>query len=90
MALQAIEHETPKQPMKPGQPERIDPEYNRHGTTGIIASRNVATGEIVHPLVQPTRREEDYLEHIKGVFSLNPMDKFIFINDNLNTHLPAG
>ena len=86
MALQALEHTNPKQTMKPGQVERIDPEYERRGTTGIIASRNVATGEIVHPLIQPTRKEEDYLEHIDGVVSRNPTDRHIFINDNLNTH----
>ena len=86
MAIQAIEHTTPKTPMESSQIERIDPDYQRHGTTGIIASRNVATGEIVHPLVQPTRKEEDYLEHIKRVVSLNPNDKTFFINDNLNTH----
>jgi hypothetical protein len=87
MALQALEHKNPKQTMKPGQPERIDPEYERRGTTGIIASRNVATGEIVEPLIQPTRTEEDYLLHIKNVFAVFPEDKHIFINDNLNTHM---
>jgi len=86
MALQALEHENPKQSMKPGQVERIDPEYSRHGTTGIIASRNVATGEIVAPLIQPTRKEEDYLWHIRNVLAVFPKDKHIFINDNLNTH----
>ena len=86
MALQAIEHENPKQTMKPGQVERIDPEYERHGTTGIIASRDVATGEIVEPLIQPTRKEEDYLLHIKNVVAIFPDDKHIFINDCLNTH----
>ena len=86
MALQALEHENPKQTMKPGVVERIDPEYKRHGTTGIIASRNVATGEIVAPLIQPTRKEEDYLEHIETVVSLFPNDRHIFINDQLNTH----
>jgi hypothetical protein len=86
MALQAIEHGKPKQSMKPGQVERIDPDYDRHGTTGIIASRNVATGEIVAPLIQPTRTEEDYLQHIEDVINMNIYDKHIFINDNLNTH----
>jgi transposase len=86
MALQALEHENPKQTMKPGQPERIDPEYSRHGTTGIIASRNVATGEIVAPLIQSTRKEEDYLWHIRNVLAVFPKDKHIFVNDNLNTH----
>lgn len=84
--IQAKEHVNPKQVMKPGQPERIDPEYIRHGTTGLIASRNVATGEIVAPLIQPTRKEEDFAKHIKNVVAINPHDKHYFIVDNLNTH----
>ena len=87
MGVQAKEHANPKQPMKPGQPERIDPEYIRHGTSGIIASRNVATGEIVTPLVQPTRTEEDFAEHIDAVICENPEFKHIFITDNLNIHV---
>jgi len=86
MGIQAKEHARPKQAMKSGVPERIDPEYKRHGTTGIIASRNVATGEIVKPMVQPTRTEEDFLTHIESVVSLHPRDKHIFIVDNLNIH----
>jgi transposase len=72
--------------MKEGCVERIDPEYIRHGTTGIIASRNVATGEIVAPMVQPTRTEEDFAQHISDVININPFGRHIFINDNLNTH----
>ena len=87
MGVQAKEHKNPKQNMEPGQPERIDPEYIRHGTTGLIASRNVATGEIVAPLIQPTRTEEDFARHIEDVFSQNPNDIHIFITDNLNTHM---
>jgi hypothetical protein len=87
MGIQAKEHTRPKQTMKAGVPERIDPEYRRHGTTGIIASRNVATGEIVNPAVQPTRTEKDFLAHCESVISLHPNDKHIFITDNLNTHM---
>jgi len=86
MGIQAKEHANPKQTMKAGQPERIDPEYIRHGTSGLIASRDVVTGEIVEPMIQPTRTEEDYSAHIKSVISHNPDDKNIFINDNLNIH----
>ena len=50
------------------------------------ASHNVATGEIVAPLIQPTRKEEDYLWHIINVLAVFPEDKHFFINDNLNTH----
>ena len=35
--IQAKQHANPKQSMQPGQIERVDPEYIRHGTTGIIA-----------------------------------------------------
>ena len=87
MALQATEHKNPKQAMKPGQVERIDPEYERHGTTGIIASRNVATGEIIHPLVQPTRKEPDFAKHIELIVNTDPFGKHIFVTDHLNTHL---
>ena len=87
MGIQAKEHSNPKQPMSSGHPERIDPEYVRHGTSGVIASRDVATGAIVSPMIQPTRTEEDFLAHITAVFSLNPNDKHIFITDNLNTHM---
>ena len=73
--------------MEPGQPERVDPEYIRHGTTGLIASRDVATGEIVMPLIQPTRTEVDFANHIEQVVSVYPEDKHIFIADNLNTHM---
>lgn len=73
--------------MRPGQVERIDPEYERHGTSGLIASRKVATGEIVGPMIQPTRTEPDFLQHIQNVVALHPEDKNIFITDNLNTHM---
>ena len=86
MGIHAREHVNPRQNMKPGQIERIDPEYIRHGVSGLIASRNVATGEIVGPLVQPERKELDFLLHVKIVVSLNPNDRHIFIMDGLNTH----
>lgn len=72
--------------MKRGKVEKIEEEYIRNGTTGLIASRNVATGEIIAPLIQPTRTEIDFAEHIKGVIDLSPNSKHIFIMDQLNTH----
>ena len=86
MGIHAREHKNPSIQMKEGCPERIDPEYIRHGTSGIIASRDVATGKIESPMVQPTRTEEDFLQHIQGVYNQNPGNKHIFVTDNLNTH----
>jgi transposase len=87
MGIQANEHTHPKQAMKSGQPERVDPEYVRHGTSGLIASRDIVSGEIVKPMIQPTRKEEDFAAHIESVISLFPTAKHIFITDNLNTHM---
>jgi transposase len=86
MGVQAREHANPKQTMQQGQVERCDPEYIRHGTSGIIASRNVATGEIVEPMIQPTRTEEDFAKHVEQVVNKEPEAQYIFIVDNLNTH----
>jgi len=90
MGIQAKEHINPKKCMKPGQPEGIDPEYKRHGTSGMIASLNVATGEIVEAMIQPTRTEKDFVAHIESVISHNPNDKHIFVLDKLNTHISEG
>ena len=87
MSIKAREHVNPKQPMQAGQPERVDPEYIRHGTTGIIASRDVVTGEIVMPMIQAERKEEDFLAHIENVISFSSDSRYIFILDNLNTHM---
>lgn len=84
--IQAREHKNPKKTMISGKPECIDPEYIRHGTTGLIASRNVATGEMVAPMIQPNRKEEDFARHIGDVVNLAPEDRYCFIMDNLNTH----
>jgi transposase len=84
--VQATEHANSKRTVEPGKPERIDPEYIRHGTSGIIASINVATGAIVAPLIQPTRTETDYALHIKQVIDQDTIASYIFINDILNTH----
>jgi len=76
-----------KHTVESGKPERVDPEYIRHGTSGIIASFNVASGEIVAPLIQPTRTELDYTHHIQKVIAdCDPLGRYIFVNDNLNTH----
>lgn len=84
--IQAREHKNPKRLMEPGYPERLDPEYIRHGTTGMIASFAIATGEIVAPMIRKNRKEEDFAEHIADVVATAPQAKHIFILDNLNIH----
>jgi len=72
--------------MIPGSIEKCEQEYTRNGTSGIIASRNIVTGKIVAPLIQPTRTEIDFVKHIENVVQENPENKHIFVMDQLNTH----
>lgn len=50
--------------MRPGQPERIEYEYKRHGTLCLIGNWNVVTGQMIAPTIGTTRTEEDFVWHI--------------------------
>ena len=63
--IQALERIAPTQPMQPGQVERREFEYTRHGTQCLIGNFDVVTGEVVEPTVQATRTEEDFAGHIE-------------------------
>lgn len=84
--IQALEHKYLAKLVKPGEVEKCEHEYIRHGTTALIASRNVATGEIVMPMLNDTRTEKDFVKHIADVVGVLPEDGYVFIMDQLNTH----
>jgi transposase len=85
--VQALERKHPDLAMTPGQAVRREVEYIRHGTLCFIVSRDVATGQVVAPSVGPTRTEEDFVQHIRGVVASDPGAKqWHFVADNLNTH----
>ena len=58
--IQALERAAPTKPMRPGCPERREHEYIRHGTRSLIATFNVATGQVLAPTLGPTRTETDF------------------------------
>jgi len=82
--IQALERKTTS--MKPGQIERQDPTYIRHGTQCLIANFEVATGKMITPTIGNTRTEEDFRNHIYNSIQTAPQAKWIFIVDQLNTH----
>ncbi len=84
--IQALEHAHPAEPMKAGQVQRVEQEYLRRGTSGLIASRSVVDGKIIAPLIQPTRTESDFVQHVREVIALDSMAGYRLIMDNLNTH----
>ena len=84
--IPAREDKHPVLPMMPGHVERKEFETIRQGTSGLIASRNIVTGKVEAPLIQPTRTEADFAQHIAAVVNLQPDAPHIFVLDNLNTH----
>jgi putative transposase len=85
--IQAIERRAPTQEMLPGQIQRIEHGYDRHGTVCLMANFDVAQGKIIAPTISSTRREEDFLKHIEQTIASDPKaTQWHFISDNLNTH----
>lgn len=73
--------------MRPGDVERREFEYIRHGTLSFILSRDVVTGQILAPHAGPTRTEDDFLAHLQAVVASDPTAyRWHFVLDNLNIH----
>lgn len=84
--IQALERIAPTKPMRPGQEERREFEYKRHGTQCLIGNLEVPTGRVISPTVQATRTEEDFAGHIARSVATDPEAGWIFVADNLTTH----
>lgn len=84
--IQALERKAPTKPMRPGQVEKREFEYTRHGTQTLIGNFEVATGRVIAPTVQPTRDEQDFARHIGRTIATDAGAGWIFIADNLTTH----
>jgi hypothetical protein len=72
--------------MEPGQPERREFEYIRHGTQSMIINFEVATGQVITPSIGDTRTEADFAAHIRQTIASDPDGVWVFVLDNLNTH----
>lgn len=84
--IQALERLSPTQPAKPGHLERREFAYERHGTCCLIASLEVALGQMIAPTIGSTRKEIDFAQHIEAVIATDLRGGWIFITDQLNTH----
>ena len=88
--LQAIERKHPTLPMRPGLIERREFEYIRHGTLCLTCNLVVATGKVLRSTISETRTESDFVTHIAQTVSSAPDAGWIFVADQLNTHISAG
>ena len=85
--VQALERKHPTLPMRPGDVERQEFEYERQGTQCFIINFEVATGKVVAPSYGYTRTEEDFLYHIKQTVESDLLaPRWHFVVDNLNIH----
>lgn len=85
--IQALERCHPTRPMMPGRVELREFEYERHGTQVLIANFEIATGRLIAPFVGDTRTEMDFAFHIARTIATDPDAPWVFITDQLNTHM---
>ncbi len=88
--MQALERTAPTKDVKPGEVERREFEYTRHGTLTLIANFDVATGRVETPSIGPTRTEQDFLSHIRSTVDTDPDAVWVIVSDRLNTHRSAS
>ena len=63
--IQAKERLYAERPMKKGKARRVEYEYLRHGTLGLMANFEVATGKLESSTISETRTEADFVKHIE-------------------------
>lgn len=84
--IQALERIAPSLPMRPGDVERIEFEYKRHGTLCLIGNWDVVLGQMIAPTIGRTRTEFDFAWHIHDTIATDPDAKWRIVLDNLNVH----
>ncbi len=81
----------PPLPVEPGQPERVDYEYERRGTRNLFVMVEPQAGWR-HVEVTEQRTMQDYAKVVRWlVDEVYPHAEYIrLVQDNLNTHTPAS
>jgi len=78
-------------PATPGQPQRVDDEYDRRGTANLFMSFEPLAGKR-HVKVTERRTAVDVAERLRDVVDAHypQAEKIVLVMDNLNTHKPAS
>lgn len=84
---QLVADVTPPLPMRPGQPERVDYEYERRGTANLFMLFEPLAGWR-HVKVTDRRTKLDFAEVLKDLSDVHypEAEKIVLVMDNLNTH----
>jgi transposase len=78
-------------PLQPGQAERVDGEYVRHGTANLFITSEPLRGWR-HVTVTDQRRRVDFAPVIQALVDEHfpEAERIVLVMDNLNTHSPAS
>ena len=78
-------------PAEPGQPERVDYEYERCGTANLFLTCEPLAGHR-HVTVTERRTAVDFAEAVRDLLEVRypHADRVVLVMDNLNTHKPAA
>ena len=74
--IQTLERDAPTKPMIPGHVKKREYNYERHGTTCLMGNLNVATSEVIAPMLNATRNETDFAKNIENIIATDPSKKF--------------
>jgi hypothetical protein len=86
-SIQAKERLHPDKSAKLGHVAKLEAEYGRHGTLCLMPSFDVVVGKIIVFRLEETRTEADFAAHIENTINVDPDAKWIFVADQLNTHV---
>lgn len=83
--IQALDRTQPMLPLTAGKPRTWSNEYVRHGTRSLLASLDIATGEVVAQ-VTLDRKSATFLGFLDSLVEHYPGQRLCVVMDNLNTH----
>jgi len=78
-------------PAEPGQPERVDYEYERCGTANLFLTCEPLAGRR-HVTVTEQRTAVDFAQEVRNLLEVRypQAERVVLVMDNLNTHKPAA
>jgi transposase len=86
-AMGARSRKHPTKPVAPGQPERVEFEYRRHGTASIIAALDVHSGEVLAEDI-PRNDAAHFIEFLTSIDRMiDPRLSIHLIMDNGSSHV---
>ncbi len=90
-STQLLRHVRPPLPAAPGQPARLDPEYEREGVLNLFLTCEPLTGRR-WVTVTERRTKVDWAHQIQELCDVRypTAERIVLVQDNLNTHTPAA